>query len=198
MPPILPTNLSVVSNWYANRGTYDYSLAKGTRGEGCLTNGIRIADQGTGYRYFSNTDPHDSDNWGTLGMLNAVESVARSWHAYRHSYPLTTLDMSRQNGGSFPPHSGHTNGLDLDAMYVSTGPYQYGTFVLISSSTYDREGTYQLLLMFNNLPNVFRILTSDTNLANRSTTDKIQLLANHGDHFHVDFLDEDGTDNTCP
>jgi hypothetical protein len=192
LPPAIPTTISSSNLLYPNRGTHDFSIAQGTRGGGCLHNGLRIANQGSGYRYFPNTDPADYDNWATLMLINEVERTGRQWNASYPTYPMTTLDMSLAAGGSFPPHTGHQNGLDVDIMYVGTGVYQYGVFVLITDTNYDQPRSQQLMQTFDALPTVYRIWTSDEVIANISTTDKIQFQTNHVNHFHVDFIDPDG------
>ncbi len=195
-PPVISWYLSS-GDWYANRGTHEYSLAKDTRGNGCLYNGLRIADQSTGYRYYPNTDPTDTDNWATLLLINELEQVARVWGATHSDYPMTTLDFSKQNGESFPPHDGHQNGLDADIMYIGSGTYQYGSFIVVNVGSYDATASLELMQLFNNLASVDRIWTSDQALADYYSTDKIQYLSGHTNHFHVDFLDADGS-QSCP
>lgn len=184
-PPVLPLNIPSSSAWYLNRGTHDYSLARGTVSNGTLTNGIRIANSGTGYQYFWDNDPPDTDNWGTLELVNLVERVARDWSRQYPSYPIiTSKDMSKEGGGSFGIHGSHENGLDVDIRYIRTD--NSSNTVTIDDGAYGRERTQQLINLFHQLGNINVIYSSDNQLTG------IQVLSGHRTHMHVRIFDPDG------
>ncbi len=57
LPPTIPTTIPSTSDWYVNRGTHDYSLARGTWNPGTLQNGLRLPDESEGYYHFLGSDP---------------------------------------------------------------------------------------------------------------------------------------------
>ncbi len=187
-PPVLPLDIPISSAWYRNRGTHDYSLARGNVSSGTLTNGLRIANSGTGFQYWWGGDTPDSDNWGTLELINLVEKVAREWRRLYPDYPLiTSMDMSRQSGGYFggnPPHTSHQNGLDVDVRYIRKDGYSSG--VTTNSSNYSRTRTQELINLFFKFGNIIVIYSADTELQG------ITYEADHNDHFHVRIADPDG------
>lgn len=76
----------------------DYSLAMKTPSSGILTNGLRIANSSTRYWYCYGGDPYDTDNWGTLELINLVERLAREWRRRYSDYPLITSIDIRELG----------------------------------------------------------------------------------------------------
>jgi len=189
-PPMIPTTISSSSLWYQNRGTHDYSLARGIVSSGSLTNGLRIANSGTGYWYWRGGDPEDTDNWGTLELINLVERVAREWRRLYPDYPIiTSMDMSRKNGGTFLPHTQHENGLELDMRYIrndgSSGEVDFN----VNRGDYSQQRSQALIDLFQNESRVYKILVdSRANL----TGSKIQIVSGHHHHFHVWLYDPDG------
>lgn len=106
------------------------SIASGTRSNGQLLNGLNLPDTGFGYIHYLNQDIKDSDDWGTLSMINVIEQVGREFRRKpcQTFYSLADFlpreqpgDMSRQLGGAFSPHVEHQNGLDVDVRYVRNG-----------------------------------------------------------------------------
>src|SRR5256885_874419 len=93
------------------------SIAHGTRSSGTLSGGIHLPDAGFGYYHYYGTDPLNTDDWGTLALVNTIEGAARCWTPRtRRNY--RPGDMSLINGGTFSPHVDHQNGLDVDVRYV--------------------------------------------------------------------------------
>lgn len=116
-PPMISTSTPSGDSLYVNRGTRDYSLARGTVSSGRLSNGLRIANESIGYYYFPGMDTPDTDNWGVLVTINAIEWVGRR---FRSQYPsgarVGSGDISLQTGGFWSHHPGgtHQRGLDVD------------------------------------------------------------------------------------
>lgn len=190
-PPMIPMTISSTSPWYRNRGTHDYSLARGTVSSGSLTNGLRIANNGTGYQYYRGGDLEDTDNWGILEIINLVERVARAWRRLYPDYPIiTSMDMSKQNGGDWrPDHTQHQNGLDVDMRYIRKDGSSGGVNFDVNPGDYSRDRTQALFDLFQNESGVYRILVdSRVNL----TGSKIQIISGHHHHFHLQLKDPDG------
>lgn len=138
-----------------------------------------------GYQYWRGGDPEDTDNWGTLELINLVERVAREWNRKYPSYPIiTSMDMSKQPGGSFPPHGSHQNGLDVDIRYIRTDNSSSG--VTPDDPLYSRSRTQQLIDLFFKFGNIVLIYSDDRQLQ------RITYEANHYDHLHIRIVDPDG------
>ncbi len=198
-PPVLPLDIPTSSAWYRNRGTHDYSLARGTVSSGTLTNGLRIANSGTGYQYWWGGDTPDTDNWGTLELINLVERVARAWRRLYPDYPLiTSMDISKQNGGDWrPDHTSHQNGLDVDMRYIrndnTANPFDFNNLQDYNPSQginyYNQTATQKLINLFLNSGAIIIFVDSRSNLSGSG----VQEASGHHHHFHVRIADPDGT-----
>lgn len=150
-PPMISVSTPSGDSLYVNRGTHDYSLARGTVSSGRLSNGLRIANSSTGYQYYRGGHPDDSDNWAILELINLVERVARKWDQL-YDYPIiTSMDMSRQTGGYFggnPPHTQHQNGLEVDVRYIRTDNSSGLVDIIQQPTLYSRSRTQQLVDLF--------------------------------------------------
>jgi hypothetical protein len=189
-PPLISTSTPWGDSLYVNRGTHDYSLARGTVSNGRLSNGLRIANSGTGYQYYRGGDPADTDNWAILELINFVERVAREWNRRYPGYPIiTSMDMSRQTGGYFggnPPHTQHQNGLEVDVRYIRND--NSSDSVSITSAFYSRSRTQQVVDLFLELATGagVTILSADNQLQG------VQFNAAHTNHMHAWITDPDG------
>ena len=198
-PPILSISISSPNVLYPNRGTHDYSLAKGSVSSGTLHNGLRISHGSTGYIYVSGNTPEcdvpDTDNWGTVELVNLIEAVGRKWRAIDQNYPdMVVKDMSKAAGGPFTTneytnclgHAQHQNGLEVDIRNVrqdrSTDPVQY-----TDTQNYSRARTQQLVNLFFQLGNIVLIYSADQQLTGITYDSK------HTDHLHVWIQDPDGS-----
>ena len=94
----------------------DPSTPRGDYFAGSLDGGINLTDRGSGYVHAYGPDRVDSDDWGTLELINCLEAAGR--HAAGARRTLTVLDLSLRRGGSFSPHRSHQNGLDADLRYL--------------------------------------------------------------------------------
>lgn len=201
-PPLLPTDLAVVNNWYFNRGTYDYSLARGTYNPGTLFNGLRYANESTGYYYNRGGDAEDTDNWGVLLTINSIDGVGRKW---RTSHPtgarMRVGDVSRQNGGYWSDHPGgsHQQGLHIDLGYMRTNTNEELPYDFRNESApfpnYSYSRTRELVDYFI-AAGATRIIVDYR--AGFTSTTIIELdhpPTAHHHHFHVEFSDPDGTGN---
>jgi len=85
-----------------------------------LIGAFQLPHEGIGYRHFYNvTADFNTDNWGTLRMLQTIEAVGREWNLRYPAGPrISIADMSHRQGGPFPPHKSHKNGNDIDVLYV--------------------------------------------------------------------------------
>jgi hypothetical protein len=200
MPPIVPTTISSNNLLYRNRGTHDYSIARGTVTNGTLHNGLRIANAGMGYQYYSGAsgscDPPDSDNWATLELINLVERVGRSWQLQGHPNLITSMDMSRAGGGPWigqpgcSGHSQHQNGLEVDIRYIrsdnSSGPRD----IMQQPALYSRSRTQQVVDMFLRLATGagVTIISGDQQLLGTVYDNSGQ----HDNHLHIWIADPDG------
>lgn len=94
--------------------------AVGIYDAGSLNNGLNLKDRGTGYYHWRNTDPLDTDDWGTMECLFSLEVTGKIFNEIYWNHTYCVLDMSHQQGGYFYPHHNHQNGCDADVRYLYT------------------------------------------------------------------------------
>ncbi len=193
------------------------SRAFGTRSNGTLFQGLNLPDEGTGttrYVHQFGSDLADTDDWGTLSLLNVIESVARAYrNTQRTCHPEIVFlvrellprpqinDLSLQTGGYWSDHSEHENGLDVDVRYLRiSGETGLDLAIQTERAFFDLESTLELLQCFLDDARVIQILydaeftqifpgEGETKLINRHS------IGDHTDHFHVRIADPDGANN---
>jgi hypothetical protein len=213
----LNTPNKILHNFDTTRNDPDPSIARLLPTNGTLYNGINLPDQHANYyhylgQYQGVPDPPDSDDWGTLTLLNLGEGVAEDWgnvflqcnfNTDLHPPKFGIGDLSkgdvgtRVHGGYFPPHSWHRNGLDMDVRYLRKDRLPIGLNLKTAPGDYDTLATADLLSCFFAYSNVTKILVDKRYLGipNVDTIPEFVHDTNHFDHFHVQIRDPDGTNN---
>jgi hypothetical protein len=130
----------------------------GAPDNGYLRNGIKLPEEGIGYRHFYGTDPLNFDNWGTLRLVKTIEAVAKDWNLKHPEGPRISIgDMSKRQGGDWhPDHDSHQNGRDVDIRYIlsnhAEGPTDfcrgYPNCDEANPANYDHDLTSQLINLF--------------------------------------------------
>ena len=166
---------------------------------------MSLPDPGPGYYQERGTDTKNTDDWGGAeAAIRLIQAVGNRWFQSHPTPHIGILDISRSLGGSFPPHSEHQNGLDIDVRYVRNDG-QDGPLDLADpnqmQNLYSRALTIELLNLFAANGELYRILLSP--LSNITSADvpgaTIVQTSGHDNHFHVSLVDPDGTDtNNCP
>lgn len=196
------------------------SRAHGPTGSGgWLESGFNLPDQGTGYFHYRGTDPPDYDDWGVLHLINLFEASGRTWNkkatncgqwgstwcSRRLQYGVG--DTSLRNGGQFPPHATHRNGLDGDLRYhrrnttsdegtadvCTTDQHDLASTldlvnILISEFAYNKQTGKVVQLIINQCVGITDGNPNDHFVITKAATD-------HKDHFHIRIEDPDGTSN---
>ena len=169
--------------------------ATGLHGSG----GIHLPDAGFGYYHYYGSDALNTDDWGTLALVNTIEGAGRCWTPRtRRSY--RPGDMSLMNGGNFlSQHVDHQNGLDVDVRYVRND----GDTSLVlpgDSLKLDLDATILLWNCFLQSPRLAFLIIDSAYFKQRIIPDKTGRLRfdgtpEHANHFHVGIEDPDGTGN---
>jgi len=184
------------------------SRASGTRSSGSLVGGLNLPDTGFGYRHYLGSDSKDTDDWGTLSLINVIEQVGRQFRRrpcqtfYFDADRLPreqSLDMSLQYGGPFVvngvrQHDEHQNGLDVDVRYMrDDGEGLLDLSDGLQRSHFDQTATLELLSCFLRTGRVIRILYDSalTNIVNAPGDTTLLDFPDHTDHFHVRIADPD-------
>jgi hypothetical protein len=211
------------ANSYLNfdtlRNDPDPSIARLLPSTGTLVKGINLPDNHASYYHYLGSyqgipDPVDSDDWGTLTLVNVGEGTARDWgdanrecfvRTQQHPTRFGIGDLSKGNkvtqqfGGTFLPHSWHKNGLDMDVRYMRKDPGPNGeTGLNLKSSPADHDtlATADLLGCFLGFSEVTKILVDMRHVGLDFTGFPTFIHdTNHFDHFHVQIADPDGTNN---
>ena len=184
-------------NRSATSATTTRCIHHGRPADGRLTGDASLDDYGHGYYHIRNNDPPDSDDWACPGWL--ASKIRRVGELWNRDPRIGVLDLSREGGGSFPPHRTHQNGLDVDIRYVgwtAEGSYE-GPIDLNgwTSKYYDRNRTQSLIDTFCETGATL-ILVSDAQLTgSNSCSVQFDSTEAHTNHFHVRYPDPDGSDN---
>jgi len=139
-------------NNYLNENTIDAASGK-------LRNGVLLPTEGMGYRHDYGYDPYNSDNAGTLELINVLEEVGRKWMDKHPEGPRIIYgDLSRPGGGQFMDiapggaemggvqrYAAHQNGLDVNVRYMRSDfsedpPFD---FVLSNNTFHERDNRYE-------------------------------------------------------
>ncbi|HJS67716.1 MAG TPA: penicillin-insensitive murein endopeptidase [Nitrospiraceae bacterium] len=182
------------------------ALHRGQRTNGTLVGGTSLPDSGPGfYHPYAIGELLDSDDWGGAeAAISLIQTVGAQWFQSHPIPRMGIVDISRENGGPFPPHGEHQNGLDIDIRYVRKSGIEGPLDLAVKSQKknwYDRALTIELMRKFAANGSLSRILVSP--LSEISSADvpgvNIVQVSGHDNHFHVSLVDPDGLDsNNCP
>jgi len=135
---------------------------------------------GRGFTTF-NREPGGVDQVGLASTILAVQTIGAEW-AETHTFPIFVGDISRKGGGTFPPHSAHKDGRDVDLR-----PFRHRGepgATNISDPSYDHALTRELVVLIRRLFPSVAILFNDALLIGDGLT---RQFAGHDNHLHVRF-----------
>lgn len=163
----------------------DPSRPVGPPNDGNLLGGLNLPDRGIGYAHFRGSDGVDQDDWGTLQMLDCLESVGRATEGM--GIQIGIGDISLRRGGAFPPHSSHQNGLDADLRYVRKDRDNVPLDLRFQADEYDAQATKVVFEAFFLLCPVEVIFVDIDRLGFALSGREGQLVHvnGHSNHFHV-------------
>jgi hypothetical protein len=163
-------------------------ISQGSPQTGTLYGANSLSDNGTGYYHFLGSDAPDSDDWGCSNYANQKVAGVGLW--WNQSPRMGIGDISRQGGGSFPPHGSHQNGLDIDVRYVRNdgqeGPLDFDQ----NPTAYDQAQTQSLVDRYCTLAGA-SVVYADAR-ANLTASCVNTSDPTHFNHFHVRLPDVDG------
>ena len=88
---------------------------------GGLINGTLFPAQGKYFRRISSP----SESYGSGMMVSLLRNATAYFGIFIWPGYVTSVgEIARQNGGVFPPHSSHQNGLDADIPFIGTRTYE--------------------------------------------------------------------------
>lgn len=86
-----------------------------------LVNGTLFPERGTYFQRISSAQ----HSYGTGMMVSLLQGAAMHFGIFVWPGYVTAIgEISTQNGGIFPPHSSHQNGLDADIPFIGTRNYE--------------------------------------------------------------------------
>lgn len=203
-------------NLVPTRKDSDPSFPNGTPENGSLTNGLKLPDANPGYyEYRPASDPRwdqqpDSNDWGTLRVINAIEASSRGWidvspptnvcnvHSCLYcGTPRATQfgvgDISKFGGDLWlhsydagRRHDFHRNGLEVDIRYIRKDRNPIPLDIQANPQDYDINATYDLMSCFvNKSPKGVSLIYADS--ASLGFWDPTVLVnkPGHTNHFHV-------------
>jgi len=90
--------------------------------------------------------PRLARNWGVPEMIEALKDAVDAVHtAHPNTKRLVIGDLSRPQGGHFPPHLSHQSGRDADIGYYTRGRFQPEYLQRIGAHQLDVERTWTFL-----------------------------------------------------
>lgn len=193
----------------AETSTYDImvharsALHRGERSNGSLAGGMNLLDPGTGYYQEPGTDIKNTDDWGGAeAAISLIQTVATQWFQSHPTPRIGILDISREVGGPFSPHTEHKNGLDIDVRYVRNDGAELGVDLSVQNQKkkYSKPLTIELMRKFAANGSLYRILVSPLSGITSADVPGVNIVqvSGHDNHFHVSLVDPDGPDtNNC-
>lgn len=135
-------------------------------------------------------------------MLALIVQTGTLWSQAHASPKIGILDISRQGGGLFQPHSSHQNGLDADIRYVRNDGQEIGLDLQSQPSAYSRQLTIELLTLLAASGQVTEVFVDPAAQITQGdvpgTTIVVDPSGEHINHFHIRLIDPDGGDsNVC-
>lgn len=125
--------------------------------------------------YRLSTGPDDNRHWGRPETIRMLILVAREWHKRHGSKAVIQIgDISRRDGGPFPPHVTHRDGCNID---ITTSPKN-----ICHVSYEDQKLTLELARLFFQYGAKEILYNGDLVLREESRVTK---WPKHDDHFHV-------------
>ena len=122
-------------------GPEEVSESIGRPQSGHLVSGVQMR-KGKGY-----TLKRPANAWGTDETVHTLVSVAKKLQkdSRGRSPWLVIGDISREGGGSLPPHKSHQNGRDVDISYIHTGDKRPKGFQTATKENLDLKNTWLLV-----------------------------------------------------
>jgi hypothetical protein len=139
-----------------------------------------LPDSGRGFATF-NREIGGADQFGRASTILAIQSIGAAW-AETHTFPIFIGDISRKGGGSFPPHSSHKDGRDVDMRPFRHNGQPGATN--INDPSYGHGLTRELVLLVRQKFRDLTILFNDKLLVKDGLT---KPFAGHDNHLHVRF-----------
>ena len=139
---------------------------------------------GTGFTSYQPT----SRQWAKPEAVEALRNIGDAWSAAHPGEPRIQVgDVGKPEGGPFPPHKSHQNGVDLDVRPMRSdgreGPTQWN-----NAQTYSRDLTRDLVrtIVGNGSLPVRMIFFNDPQLQ-REFPGVVLPQHGHDDHLHIRF-----------
>ena len=133
---------------------------------------IQLRASGSGFVAYSSSP---TKRWGKPALIYGIERVAAAWAPTRRPR-IAVGNISKENGGFFPPHLSHRNGVDADFRPMRTDGEGA---VTIYSSRYSRSRTQDLMNRFRRAVSVRSIFFNDRRTSGTS------YIPGHHNHFHL-------------
>lgn len=128
----------------------------------------------------TNNRTRDS-HWGKAEVVDALLRIGELWAAIKKT-PISVGQISRKNGGPFPPHISHRLGIDVDIRPMRLDGKNLP--VTIHDMAYAAEATLMLVHVIRENAKVKLILFNDPALVKGGLTRK---YVGHESHLHVRF-----------
>jgi len=122
-----------------------------------------------------------NSHWGKLQVITALQQIGELWAATKTT-PISVGQISRRNGGPFPPHKSHRTGIDVDIRPMRKDGKNLP--VTVHDKQYDAGATRAVVEMIRGNAKVKLILFNDPALVASGLTRK---YAGHDNHLHIRF-----------
>ena len=178
------------------------SIAQGEHCDGWIENALNLMNEGTGY-YHYNPEKIDTDDWGTLHLVNMIEGAGRDWYNNNWWPPRIGVgDLSwgnqytQQFGGYWSDHVCHQNGTEADFRYVRNDGIEDALNVRTQPALYDTAKTIALMnYLFANSKSIKIIVSPYCGIEFTGIDTAYDASGKHDNHFHLRIEDPDGTGN---
>ena len=134
---------------------------------------VNLPRSGLGFRTHSSSDRQ----WGQARLVNNLMGLGTVWSRIHPGRTLNFGEMSKYDGGYFPPHQTHRNGTDCD-MSMINGVADAQSGLTRFSGWYSRSFTAQLVYWMRLRGGVRVIYFNDTSIPS------VTWCSGHDNHIH--------------
>lgn len=163
-----PTSSTGSSSGTTGNATHAPSMSTGGR-----PRQMERLSPGTGYYRYS----RPSEQWGAPKTISFIERLGRLFDQLNPGQEFGVGDISKEGGGSFPPHSSHRQGTDIDIRPLRLDDAREP--VTFRNSEYDDLATQDLVNQIKLLEPDAGILFNDRNISG------VKGYRGHDNHLHI-------------
>ena len=140
---------------------------------------VQLAEAGTGF-VTNNRGDNGQFQFGQQSSIDAALAVGGAWNGLHPNRPFSIGQISKKDGGPFPPHKSHKVGLDVDVRPMRLDDENKP--VTITEPQFDLALTTELINLWWQKAPVQMVFFNEASVIAAGLS---QFVNGHHNHFHV-------------